>query len=386
MQQVTVSYRAAKRVQQGHPWVFRSDLEADASLAPGSAVRVHLPSGKPLGVAHYSSTSQIALRMLGSREVAVDAAFLHERIAAAIATRRRLVHDADAYRLVYGEADFLPGLVVDTYGGCLAIQTLNQGMDALQPTIVEVLQELLLPQAIVEKNSASVRTLEGLALRNGLLHGELPPNHIITLNGLRFGVNLLTGQKTGFFLDQRENYAAVRRYARGKALDCFSYAGGFALHMASVCDHVEGIDASADAVSLAHRNAIENGIGNVDFREADVFHLLAGYQAARRSYQSIVLDPPAFTKSRAKREDAARGYKEINIRAMRLLEPGGTLVSCSCSHHVSPEALLEVLREASVECGRPLRLLEARTQAGCHPILLGVPETQYLKCFVLQVL
>ncbi len=354
-------------------------------LPPGSQVRVVLPSGKPLGTAHYSTTSQIALRMLSRREIAADAAFLRERIADAIAYRKHMVQDTDAYRVVYGEADFLPGLVVDAYAGCLAIQTLDQGMDALQPVIVEVLQDLLRPIAIVEKNGAAVRTLEGLEQRSGLVQGILPPDHSINLNGLRFSVDLLTGQKTGFFLDQRENYAAMRRYARGRALDCFCYAGGFALHMASVCDHVEGIDASGNAVALANRNALDNGIGNVEFREADVFQLLAGYQSARRSFQTIVLDPPAFTKTRAKRDDAARGYKEINLRAIRLLEPGGTLVSCSCSHHVSGDALLAIIQESAGECGRPLRLLEARTQAACHPILLGVPETQYLKCFVLQV-
>lgn len=384
MQAVTVSYRAAQRLERGHPWVFRSDVEKTPELTPGAVVRVETPAGKRLGIAHYSSQSQIALRLLDRREHAVDAAFLRARIQAAMAYRRRVVRDSDAYRVVYGEADFLPGLVVDHYAGCLAIQTLDQGMDALQSLIVDALEELLQPAAIVEKNEASVRALEGLPLRSGLLRGALPGALTITLNGLRFGVDLLSGQKTGFFLDQRENYEAVRRYARGRALDCFTYAGGFALHLAQACDHVEGVDSSATAVALANRNAVENGIGNVEFREADVFQLLAGYQAARRKFQAIVLDPPAFTKSRAKREDAARGYKEINLRALRLLEPGGTLISCSCSHHVSGEALLGIVQEAATECGRPLRLLEARTQAACHPILVGVPETQYLKCLVLE--
>lgn len=385
MRSVTVSYRAARRLERGHPWVFRSDLETTPELPAGSVVRVLQPSGKLLGVAHYSSDSQISLRLLDQRERVIDATFLRERIQAAIAFRQRVVRDTDAYRVVYGEADFLPGLVVDHYAGCLAIQTLDQGMDAMQPAIVNVLRELLQPQAIVEKNQAHVRTLEGLELRNGLLYGKLPVDLTITLNGLRFALDLLGGQKTGFFLDQRENYAAVRRYARGRALDCFTYAGGFALHLASVCDHVDGVDSSAGAVALANGNAIENGIGNVDFREADVFQLLAGYQSARRTYQTIVLDPPAFAKSRGKRDEAARGYKEINLRALRLLEPGGTLVTCSCSHHVSSDALLEVIHEAASECGRPLRLLEARTQAACHPVLVGVPETQYLKCFALEV-
>jgi len=385
MQSVTISYRAARRLEHGHPWVFRSDLEKAPELSVGEVVRVRHPSGKSLGVAHYSTLSQIALRLLDHREQPIDATFLRDRIQAAIAFRRKVVRDTDSYRLVYGEADFLPALVVDKYADCLVIQTLNQGMDLLQPVIVDVLQELLAPQAVIEKNEAHVRTLEGLPSRSGLLAGALPECHSILLNGLRFAVDLLAGQKTGFFLDQRENYEAVRRYARGRALDCFTYAGGFALHLAGVCDHVEGVDSSATAVALANRNAIDNGIGNVEFREADVFHLLAGYQSARRSFHTIILDPPAFTKSRVKRDEAARGYKEINLRALRLLEPGGTLISCSCSHHVSETALLEIIREAARECGRSLRLLETRTQACCHPVLLGVPETQYLKCFVLEV-
>lgn len=384
MQTVTVSHRAARRLAQGHPWVFRSDVEKAPELEAGAVVRVELPSGKRLGIAHYSTQSQIALRLLDTRDRPVDAAFLRERLEAAIAFRRRVVQDTDAYRVVYGEADFLPGLVVDNYAGCLAIQTLNQGMDRLQPLIVDVLEALLQPAAIVEKNEAQVRVLEGLPLRSGLLRGAVPEHQAITLNGLRFSVNLLTGQKTGFFLDQRENYAAARRYARGRALDCFTYAGGFALHLAGVCDSVEGVDSSGAAIALANRNAIDNGIGNAEFREADVFQLLAGYQSARRKFQTIVLDPPAFTKSRAKREDAARGYKEINLRALKLLEPGGTLISCSCSHHVAGEALLGIIQEAASECGRALRLLEARSQAACHPVLVGVPETQYLKYFALE--
>src|SRR5690606_20591891 len=262
----------------------------------------------------------------------------------------------DSYRVVYGEADFLPGLVVDRYADCLAIQTLSQGMDALQPVIVKVLADLFPTRAIVEKNEVQTRALEGLPLRSGLLAGALEEPIAIALNGLRFEVDLLAGQKTGFFLDQRENYAASRRFGRGRALDCFTYGGGFALHLASVCESVEAVDSSAGAVARARRNAEENGLGNVSVREADVFRLLASYQSARRSFETIVLDPPAFTKKRERKEDAARGYKEINLRALKLLAPGGILVTCSCSHHVSGAELLEVIREASCDTGRPLRL------------------------------
>ena len=384
MHTVLVNRRAAARLERGHPWIFRSDLAGEPDAPPAAVVRVQLASGKPLGTAHYSSTSQIALRMLADRDTVVDEAFLRQRLSAAISLRERLVRDSDSYRVVYGEADFLPGLVVDRYADCLAIQTLSQGMDALQPVIVKVLADLLPSRAIVEKNEVQTRSLEGLPLRSGLLAGALGGPIAIALNGLRFEVDLLAGQKTGFFLDQRENYAASRRFGRGRALDCFTYGGGFALHLASVCESVEAVDSSAGAVARARRNAEENGLGNVSVREADVFRLLASYQSARRSFETIVLDPPAFTKNRERKEDAARGYKEINLRALKLLAPGGILVTCSCSHHVSGAELLEVIREASCDTGRPLRLLETRSQAGCHPIRVGVPETEYLKCFILE--
>ncbi len=384
MHTVLVNRRAAARLERGHPWIFRSDLAGETDAPPAAVVRVQLASGKPLGTAHYSSTSQIALRMLADRDTVIDEAFLRQRLSAAISLRERLVRDSDSYRVVYGEADFLPGLVVDRYADCLAIQTLSQGMDALQPVIVKVLADLLPSRAIVEKNEVQTRALEGLPLRSGLLAGALDGPIAIALNGLRFEVDLLAGQKTGFFLDQRENYAASRRFGRGRALDCFTYGGGFALHLASVCESVEAVDSSAGAVARARRNAEENGLGNVSVREADVFRLLASYQSARRSFETIVLDPPAFTKNRERKEDAARGYKEINLRALKLLAPGGILVTCSCSHHVSGAELLEVIREASCDTGRPLRLLETRSQAGCHPIRVGVPETEYLKCFILE--
>ncbi|MCZ2155690.1 MAG: class I SAM-dependent rRNA methyltransferase [Bryobacterales bacterium] len=384
MNKVSVNRRAARRIEEGHVWIFRSDLEGDPIATGGSAVRVQLVGGKPLGTAHYSSSSQIALRMLADRDVAIDEQFLHTRLTDAIALRRHIVRDSDSCRLVYGESDFLPGLIVDRYADCLAIQTLSQGMDALQPLIVKVLRQLLEPRAIVEKNEVRSRSLEGLPQRHGIVYGSLDGPLRITLNGLRFEVDLLHGQKTGFFLDQRENYAAVRRFGRGHALDCFTYGGGFALHLAPVCESVEAVDSSPAAAALARRNAEENGLGNVRVREADVFQLLASHQSAHREYDTIVLDPPAFTKSRSRKEDAARGYMEINRRALHLLSPGGILVTCSCSHHFSSKELMDVLRTASRDARRPLRLLEARSQASCHPIRIGVPETEYLKCFILQ--
>lgn len=383
---VKVSRKGADRVTSGHPWIFRSDVVDAKAAAPGAAVSVADPRGRVLGTAHYSSSSLIALRMLSPRAEPVDREFLRARIAAAEQYRRAVVRDTEAYRVVHGEADLLPALIIDRYGGCLAIQTLDQGMDALKPLIVEVLLELFSPAGIVERNDTAVRTRESLPLEAGILHGTVPAEAAVRLNGFLFHANLLEGQKTGIYLDQRENYRAAAAHARGGgALDCFTSSGGFALHLAAVCESVEAVDSSAAALALARRNADANGIENVIFREADVFDLLAGYANAHRRFSLVVLDPPAFTRSRRNLEPALRGYKEINQRALRLLDSGGILVSCSCSHHIGEAALLETTAAASLDAGRRLRVLERRTQAADHPILLTVPETCYLKCLILQV-
>ncbi|MCL5742932.1 MAG: class I SAM-dependent rRNA methyltransferase, partial [Acidobacteria bacterium] len=296
-----------------------------------------------------------------------------------------VVRDTDAYRLVFGEADLLPALVIDRYGDYFVIQTLDQGMDRARDLIVSCLKERFAPLGIVARNDVAVRSREQLPLENLVLAGEIPPAVAIRMNGLRMYADLLGGQKTGVFLDQRENYVAAAHYARGNALDCFTSTGGFALHMAARCEHVEAVDSSEAALATAGRNRAENGIGNVEFRQADIFELLAGYAAARRQFSTVVLDPPAFAKSRGSLEAAARGYKEINLRALRLLGPGGVLVTCSCSHHMSEADLLEVIAQSSLDAGRRLRVLERRTQSQDHPILLTVPETHYLKCLILQV-
>jgi 23S rRNA (cytosine1962-C5)-methyltransferase len=344
------------------------------------------PGGRFLGAAHYSSTSRIALRILSDRAETVDAAFFRRRIETAAAHRARVVHDSDAYRLVHAEGDLLPALVIDRYGPYFVIQTLDQGMDAAKGLITGCLTEMFSPAAIVERNDAAVRSLESLPLVKGVLAGELPAEVTVRMNGLRFEIDLLEGQKTGIFLDQRENYIAAASAARGRrALDCFTSCGGFALHLAAAHESVEAVDTSAAALSTARRNAQANGIGNVEFREADVFDLLAGRAAGPR-FSTIVLDPPAFSKSRTNLEPALRAYKEINLRALRLLESGGVLITCSCSHHVSESALLETVAAAWLDAGRRLRVLERRTQSLDHPILLTVPETHYLKCLILQVL
>jgi 23S rRNA (cytosine1962-C5)-methyltransferase len=383
---VRVSRKGAGRLASGHPWVFASDVIDRGQAAPGDAVRVLDPAGRTLGTAHYSSTSQICLRLLSSRAETIDREFYRQRLVAADERRRGLVSDTDAYRVVHGEGDLLPALVVDRYAEYLVVQTLDQGMERAKPEIVAALAEVFSPRGIVERNDVAVRKRESLPLVSGLLAGEAPELVAIRMNGLVLHADLLRGQKTGVFLDQRENYLAAARYASGRALDCFTSTGGFALHLAARCDAVEAVDSSAQALALAERNRAANGIGNVHFREANVFDLLGGLRAAGQRYSTIVLDPPAFAKSRESLEGAARGYKEINLRALELLEPAGRLVSCSCSHHVSEAMLLEVIAAAALDAGRVVRVLERRTQALDHPILLTVPETHYLKCLILEAL
>jgi 23S rRNA (cytosine1962-C5)-methyltransferase len=380
---VRVNRKAADRAASGHPWIFASDVVDRSNAAPGEAVRVLDPKSKFLGVAHYSSTSQITLRLLSTRPEIIDRAFFRARLAAALAHRERVVQNSDAYRLVFSEGDLLPGLIVDRYGTYLALQTLSQGMDRARDLIVDCLEELLAPAGILARNDASVRKLEGLPLEVVTLAGEIPERVHIRMNGLQLDADLLHGQKTGVYLDQRENYLAAGRWARGRVLDCFSSSGGFALHVASQAESVEAVDSSAGALATAEANARANGIANINFRQADVFEFLSGLE---RRYSMVVLDPPAFAKSRRAVEDAARGYKDINLRALRLLDLGGVLVTCSCSHHMSEGAFYEVIAQAALDAGKTLRVLERRTQASDHPILLTVPETMYLKCLVLEVL
>jgi len=383
---VRVNRKAAGRVASGHPWIFSSDIVDRGEAEPGDAVLVADPAGKALGTAHYSSSSQISLRLLSDRVETVDGSFYRQRLADAQAFRQRVVRDSDAYRLVHGEGDLLPGLVIDRYGDHFAIQTLDQGMDRAKADIVSALEELFAPRGIIERNDVPVRKRESLELKTGVLSGDAQDSVAVRMNGLTLHADLLHGQKTGIYLDQRENYVAAARYAHGRALDCFTSTGGFALHLAAKCEAVEAVDSSGPNLQTAERNRETNGIANLSFREADVFDLLAGHASARREFETVVLDPPAFAKSRGNVDAAARGYKEINRRALQLLKSGGILVTCSCSHHLSEAALLEIVAEASLETHRKLRVLERRTQSQDHPILLTVPETHYLKCLILQVI
>jgi 23S rRNA (cytosine1962-C5)-methyltransferase len=386
MNEVRVNHKAAGRVASGHPWIFASDLTDRDGAQPGEAVRVSDLRGRSIGTAHYSAASQIALRMLSLQVEEIGREFFLRRLHAAEEHRRTVVRHSDAYRVVHGEADLLPALVVDRYADYLVVQTLDQGMDAAKREIVGCLEEIFQPRGIVARNDAAVRTKEQLPLESVVMAGQIPEAVEVHLNGLSMTADLLRGQKTGIFLDQRENYRAAARYARGgKALDCFTSTGGFALHLASKCEHVEAVDSSGPALATARANAAANGIANISFEESDVFHLLAGYASARRQFSMVVLDPPAFAKSRKNLEAAASGYKEINLKALRLLAPGGILVTCSCSHHVSEAMLLELVAQAALDAKRTLRVLERRTQSQDHPILLTVPETLYLKCLILEV-
>jgi 23S rRNA (cytosine1962-C5)-methyltransferase len=383
---VRINRKGANRIASGHPWIFSSDVVDRGEAGDGEAVLVIDPKSAALGTAHYSSSSQITLRMLSDRPETIDRAFFLRRIAQAEAYRKRVVTGSEAYRLVHGEGDQLPGLVIDRYGDCFTVQTLDQGMDRAKDEIVSCLEELFAPRGIVERNDVAVRKREALPLQSGVLAGEVPEMVAVEMNGLKLHADLLHGQKTGIFLDQRENYAAAARYGHGRALDCFTSTGGFALHLAAHCESVEAVDSSEAALRVARLNSDANGIGNVELREADVFQLLAGYAAARRRFDMVVLDPPAFAKTRQNLEAAAGGYREINRRALELLPTGGILVTCSCSHHLSEAMLLEIVASASLDTGKKLRVVERRMQAQDHPVLLTVPETLYLKCLILELI
>ncbi|HKU24888.1 MAG TPA: class I SAM-dependent rRNA methyltransferase [Candidatus Sulfotelmatobacter sp.] len=378
-----VSARGATRLKSGHVWVYRSDILSADGAQPGSLVTVTDQRGKPLGTALYSSTSQIAIRLFSSDHVPDFPALLRERIANAIAYRESLVRDTNAYRVIFSEADYIPGLIVDRYNDILSLQVLTQAMDAdpVRDLVSSELQRSLQPASIVERTDPRVRELESLTPRaSALLHGERSAT-TFTMNGVQFHFDALEGQKTGAFLDQRENYAAAASYARGEALDVFCYQGGFALHLAPRCSQVTGVDSSRPALEVADQNATLNG-REIEWIEANAFDLLKDYAASNRRYDTIVLDPPAFAKTKRDLDSALRGYKELNLRALKMLRSGGLLVTCTCSYHVGQTSFLEVLASASLDARRTLRLLEVRGQAKDHPVLLNIPETAYLKCVI----
>src|SRR5580658_188502 len=389
---VKLSARGVARLQGRHPWVYRSDVVEEKDVPPGAVVRVLDARGKFLGTALYSSSSQIAIRMISHGSVPDLPALVAERIRAAIAYRKEndLVRTTDAYRVVFSEADFLPGLIVDCYNDVLSLQILTQAMDGapVRGAIVQTLKEELQPAGVVERVEPRIRELEQLPpLPTALLWGEKSSTEV-RMNGVRFYYDGLEGQKTGAFLDQRENYAAAAQYAHGEALDAFCYQGGFALHLALApagkCSSVTGVDSSRPALEMAEKNALLNG-RELEWIEANAFDLLREYSASNRRYDTIVLDPPAFAKTKRDLDKALGGYKELNLRAMKMLRPGGILVTCSCSFHVSPSDFLKVVADAAQDAHKSLRIIEHRGASKDHPILLNVPETSYLQCLVLSV-
>jgi 23S rRNA (cytosine1962-C5)-methyltransferase len=382
---VVISTRGVERLRSGHPWVYRSDVRS-AQAEAGAIVRVTDERGRFHGRAFYSDKSQIAVRSLTRENVPVDRAFFAERLRRAAAYRETVVENTDAYRLVHGEADLLPSIVIDSYGDYLVVQTLSQASEQQKNLIVEILVEQFSPKGILERNDPKVRLLEGLPQSVSVLHGEVPAEILAKENGITFVYDLAKGQKTGSFLDQRENHWAARRYASGEVLDCFSYQGGFALTVAAECEHVEGIDMGAAAVQAARRNQELNSIANVTFREGNAFDVLKEYDEVGRRFQMVILDPPAFAKNRDSLEAATRGYKEINLRALKILAPGGYLVTCSCSHHLSEALFLQLIAEAANDAKKNVVVVERRTQAEDHPILLTMPETHYLKALILKVI
>ena len=431
---VVISRRGAERLRAGHVWVYRSDVVEAKDVLPGALVTVQEEGSFPskqlsdrnvrptqsraarphvLGSALYSTASEIAVRMISPRPVSNLEQLVRERIRAALAYRERFVENTNAYRVIFSEGDFLPGLIVDRYNDLLSVQIVTQAMDAeaMRGVVVSELREVLNPAAIVERVDPRVRRLEQLAEKEsgviwegakttdvaaerdgsspaGAGRGRPAPHNPITtefqMNGVRFVYEALGGQKTGAFLDQRENYAAAARYGRGEALDVFCYQGGFALHLAEKCSKVTGVDSSRPALEVADKNAALNG-REIEWIEANAFDLLRDYADAGRQYDCVVLDPPAFAKSKRDLATALRGYKELNLRALKMLRPGGILVTCSCSYHVSASDLLGMVTAAGVDSHRNLRLLENRGAAKDHPSVLGIPETAYLKCLIVSV-
>ena len=387
--EAVISTKGLQRLRDGHLWIYRSDVIGRPKVESGSVVRVTDNRGRFVAWAHFGAESEITLRLLSKDEAPIDLDFWRARLMAAAQWRKKVVGDAEAYRLVHSEGDLLPGLIVDRYGDCFVVQTLTRGMDALKEMWAELLVEEFAPRLIVERNDSKVRQLEGLPLVNSVLYAKgdaTASEFTFTENGIKFWVDLLEGQKTGAFLDQRENRAAAMNYAHGRGLDCFSFHGSFALHLAKACDRVAAIDVSEPAIERARRNAELNGLANVEFIAGNVFDRLRDYDDAGERFDTVVLDPPAFAKNRGAVEAALRGYKEINLRALRILNPGGVLITCSCSYHVGEELFLEMLAEAARDAGRQVQVIEKRTQGRDHPILLSVPETYYLKCVVLRVM
>ena len=381
-----VNARGARRWAQGHPWIFRSDVTTRPALDAG-AVPVTEASGRPLGWALWSPASEISLRLIErDPKVRIDEQWWHARIAASVARRRELVSDANAYRLVHGEGDGLPSLVCDRYDRWLVVQLMSAGLERYRREIVAALLAATGAEGILARNDAAVRSREGLPRETALLHGDVPREIEVVEHGVRYLADPWTGQKTGAFLDQRENRVFIGNLARGRALDCFSYHGSFALHLARGANHVVALDSSGPALARAAENAARNSIDRIEFVEANAFDYLRDRERAGDRFDTIVLDPPAFAKNREAVTAALRGYKEVNLRAMKLLATGGLLYTASCSFHITKPLFLEMLQDAAADSGRRIALRAMRGQPIDHPEVLTIPETGYIKGALLEAL
>lgn len=381
---VTINQKAQERLIRGHDWIFRSDLVQVEAETAGPAEVVG-EKGKLWGQALYSPKSLIALRMMSRGSTPIDGKLIRERIGQAIARREAWYPGDSAYRAVFGEADGLPSLIVDRFDETVVFQSLSAGMETFKESIVGALKEYLKPRSLIERNDSAVRQREELPLIRQAIDGEAPERAQFRFAGKTFGFQALEGQKTGFFLDQRFNAAAAARYTNGVMLDAFSYVGQFGIHAAHKVESVLAVDVSGPALQQVERNAEANGLSNVSTLEANVFDFLKEADQEGRRFDTISLDPPAFVKNRASLVQAIRGYKEINLRALRMLKEGGVLITSSCSQHMSAELFEKMLAEAAKDAKRRLQLLERRGQPADHPVLLAMPETDYLKCYILRV-
>lgn len=391
MTRITLKKNEDRRIKSGHPWVFSNEINRIEDAAePGSACELVDISGGFIGTGYHNPHSLISARLLSREREDIDTvAFFEKRIAAALAHRRALYPKLESFRLVYGESDFLPGLVVDKYGEHLSLQLLSAGMDKRRDLILKALQRLLAPKGIIARNDVAVRTMEGLTEEIEVLQGDIPAAVTMQENGLKFEVDLHNGQKTGGFLDQKENHLLLKDICTDRAvLDCFCYSGSWAAHAGFFgAKSVLGLDISSRAIALAERNAALNDLsGRVGFEECDAFDRLRSLKVEGRSFSVVVLDPPAFVKNRKNLAEALKGYLTINRRALELLEPGGYLISCSCSYHMGREPFREMLASAARQAKREVRLVSSRSQAPDHPVLLSFPESEYLKCVVLQAI
>lgn len=390
MESIKLQKEPALRLRQGHPWVYKNELRGlPSDFPPGELVELLDSKGRFIAVGYCNPKSVISGRVLSREREKIDEGFFRKRIEAARAFRMRFFSGEEAYRLVYSEADLLPGLILDRYGDVVVLQILTAGMERQTGAIVAAINGVLAPRAIIARNDAPSRTIEGLSSEKKVAAGKLEGPVVISKNGLEFEIDLLEGQKTGFFLDQSENYKVLAGLVEGgEVLDAFCYTGGWSMHAARFgAKAITGVDQSERAIDRARQNAIRNRFeSRCRFEVANVFDILKSYEEEGRSYDCIILDPPSFVKRRKEIENAVRGYKEINLRAMKLLRPGGFLVSCSCSYHLSQGRFREILADAANDAKRVIRLLSFQPQAKDHPILMALPETEYLKCAVLQLL